>query len=66
MAKTTNFDLEQVTNDGESAIILPYRVEVTIEGVAAILFHRWSVESVEAKSAAAKGSKAKKTDDVES
>ena len=66
MAKTTNFDLEQVTNDGESAIILPYRVEVTIEGVAAISFHRWSVESVEAKSAAAKGSKAKKTDDVES
>lgn len=66
MAKTTNFDLEQVTNDGESAIITPYRVEVTIEGVAAILFHRWSVESVEAKANAAKGSKAKKTDDVES
>lgn len=66
MAKTTNFDLEQVTNDGESAIILPYRVEITIEGVAAILFHRWSVESVEAKANAAKGSKAKKTDDVES
>lgn len=66
MAKTTNFDLEQVTNDGESAIITPYRVEVTIEGGAPILFHRWSCEAVEAKSNAAKGSKAKKEDDWES
>ena len=66
MAKTTNFDLEQVTNDGESAVFLPYRVEVTIEGVAPIMFHRWSCEAVEAKANAAKGSAAKKTDDVES
>ena len=66
MAKKTNFDQEQVTNDGESAVILPYRVEVTIEGVAPIMFHRWSCEAVEAKANAAKGSKAKKIDDVES
>lgn len=66
MAKTTNFDLEQVTNDGESAIIAPYMVSVTIEGVSPIMFHRWSCEAVEAKSNAAKGSKAKKEDDWES
>jgi hypothetical protein len=45
---------------------LPYRVAVVIEGSSSILFHRWSVESVEAKSRAAKGSTAKKTDDTES
>jgi hypothetical protein len=44
----------------------PYRVEVTIKGTADLMFHRWSCEAVETKSNAAKGSKAKKTDDVES
>ena len=44
----------------------PYIASVTIEGVADILFHRWNCEAVEAKSSAAKGSKAKKTDDIES
>lgn len=45
---------------------MPYRASVTIEGVAPILFHAWNVESVESKGRAAKGSKEKKTDDVES
>lgn len=45
---------------------MPYRVSVTIEGVAPILFHAWNVESVESKGRAAKGSKEKKTDDIES
>lgn len=45
---------------------IPYRVGVTIEGVAPILFHAWNVESVESKGKAAKGSKEKKTDDTES
>lgn len=45
---------------------LPYRVLVTCEGVADLLFHRWNVESVESKSRAKKGSAEKKTDDVES
>lgn len=62
----TNLAEEQVSNDGESAVVLPYRAEISIEGVAPILFHRWSCEAVEAKATAAKGSKAKKTDDVES
>lgn len=44
----------------------PYRVEVTIRGDADILFHRWNVEAVAEKAAAAKGSKAKKSDNVES
>jgi hypothetical protein len=44
----------------------PYTVTATLQGVCPILFHRWSNESVAAKAAAAKNSKAKKTDDVES
>lgn len=44
----------------------PYIVEVTIEGTAALLFHRWQDGAVAEKAAAAKGSKAKKTDNVES
>lgn len=60
--------IEEVSNDAEDIILegVPYRCEVEIEGNCPILFHRWSCESVEAKANAAKGSKAKKTDDVES
>lgn len=56
------------TNGAESGIemTLPYRAQVTLEGVCPLLFHRWNCESVESKSKAAKGSKEKKTDDVES
>lgn len=57
-----------VTNDAAPLIAmeLPYEVEFTIEGVCPIIFHRWSNESVAEKSAAKKGSTAKKTDDVDS
>jgi hypothetical protein len=57
-----------VSNAGEETIVQdqPYSVEVRIEGDADLLFHRWQSDSVEAKANAAKGSKAKKTDDVES
>lgn len=44
----------------------PFRVLVQITGDAALLFHRWQSDSVEAKRVAAKGSAAKRTDDVES
>ncbi len=56
------------SNGAESGIAMtqPYSVSVTIEGVAPILFHAWNCESVESKGKAAKGSKEKKTDDVES
>ena len=57
-----------VSDSGNDTIKLeePYRVAVTVTGDAAILFHRWQSDSVEAKANAAKGSAAKKTDDVES
>jgi hypothetical protein len=57
-----------VSNDAEKIIDLsvPYRTEITIKGTADLLFHKWSCEGVEAKAKAAKGSEAKKTDDIES
>jgi hypothetical protein len=57
-----------VSNSGESTVLAdaPYSVAVTVTGVSAILFHRWQTEAVEAKTAAAKGSTAKRTDDIES
>lgn len=56
------------TDGGNVAIVMgvPYVVAVKIRGVADILFHRWNCEAVAEKAAAAKGSKAKKTDDIES
>lgn len=44
----------------------PYTAEVSIVGTADLLFHRWNVEAVAEKAKAAKGSKSKKTDNVES
>lgn len=44
----------------------PFVATVRICGTADILFHRWNCEAVERKGSAAKGSKAKKTDDLES
>ena len=44
----------------------PYSAKVVIEGTAPLIFHRWNVEAVAEKGAAAKGSKAKKTDNIES
>lgn len=60
--------IDPVSNDAEPQIHFsePYVVSVTIEGVAPILFHRWSNEAVAEKAAAAKNSKAKKTDNIES
>jgi hypothetical protein len=61
--------VEDIVTNGAKEIIesgLPYRVEVGVVGVAPILFHAWNIESVANKAAAAKGSKAKKTDDIES
>jgi hypothetical protein len=56
------------TNDAKKIVEYsePYIFTATIEGTAAFLFHRWSVDGVEAKAKAAKGSKAKKEDDLES
>ncbi len=66
--KNSAIELNPVGNDASEQIGYqePYSVGVTITGVAPILFHRWSVEGVAEKAAAAKGSKAKKSDDLES
>jgi hypothetical protein len=67
-SKATAVGGESPTNGAAEEIGFeePYFVTVTIRGTAAILFHAWNNESVAAKSAAAKNSKAKKSDDVES
>lgn len=58
----------EVSNGAAEAIALgqPYSATITITGTSAMLFHRWNNEAVAEKAAAAKGSKAKKSDDVES
>ncbi len=60
--------VNEKTNGGQETIeaSAPYTVSVTVEGAADILFHRWNCESVDAKAKSAKGSKAKKSDDIES
>jgi hypothetical protein len=45
---------------------VPYTATFTLKGTADLLFHRWNCEAVAEKAGAAKGSKAKKTDNVES
>jgi hypothetical protein len=56
-----------ITNGAKAVLdtCVPYGVFVRIVGSADLLFHRWNVEGVEAKAKAAKGSKAKKSDDLE-
>lgn len=58
----------EVSDGGNTTIEfgLPYAVHVSVEGTSDFLFHRWNCESVDAKSKAAKNSKAKKEDDIES
>lgn len=56
------------TNDAESTYEgkAPYIASMRLQGSCPILFHRWSNEAVAAKAEAAKGSAAKKTDNLES
>jgi hypothetical protein len=60
--------LSEKTNGAKATIDLelPYAVSFQLTGSSDLLFHRWNCESVDAKAKAAKNSKAKKTDDVES
>ncbi len=66
--KVSEIGGESPTNGGAEFIAMqkPYRVQVELEGVCPMLFHRWNNESVKAKSEAKKGSAEKKTDDIES
>lgn len=59
---------ETPTNGGASSIesMQPYMATVAIEGVADFLYHRWNPEAVDEKAKAAKGSKSKKSDYIES
>ena len=68
MATTRGEVLSPVSNDAADLVAMtePYIARVTIEGTAALLFHRWSNEAVAEKAAAAKNSKAKKSDNIES
>lgn len=43
----------------------PIVINTLIEGVSDYLFHRWNCEDVEEKSKSAKGSKSRKTDNIE-
>lgn len=59
---------DSTPSNGGAAIIdtnKPYIASVKIKGVSDILFHRWSNEDVKAKGEAAKGSKAKKFDNLQ-
>ena len=60
--------LDPVSNDAAVDIALsePFFAKISVEGSTPILFHRWSVEAIEEKAKTAKGSKGKKTDNVES
>jgi hypothetical protein len=55
------------TNGAQSAIAAgtPYRIAVQLTGTSDLLFHRWNPEAVDEKAKAAKNSKAKKSDDIE-
>lgn len=66
--RATELGGETPTNGAQSTIEegIPYVVEVTIQGVSDILFHRWNCEAVAEKAKAKKGSAAKKSDDLES
>lgn len=60
--------IKEPTSGGNEAISHsePYAVSITVLGSADFLFHRWNAEAVDEKANAAKNSKAKKTDNVES
>lgn len=68
MAAATLETHAPVTNGAAGTIEFsePYRVLVEVEGSAPLLFHRWNDDAVAAKAEAAKGSKAKKRDDIQS
>ena len=59
--------ISEPTNGAADIISLeePYRVAFRIEGLAPILLHAWNAEAVDEKAAIAKGSKGKKSDNLE-
>lgn len=61
-------DKFDTTNGGAATIDAsqPYRIAAQLTGTSDLLFHRWNSQAVDEKAKAAKNSKAKKTDDIES
>jgi hypothetical protein len=57
-----------VTNGAAEVLAaqVPYQVRAEIKGCADLLLHRWNCEAIAEKARSAKGSKAKKCDDLES
>jgi len=68
MAPAKIIAIKEPTDGGNEAISHsePYAAVITIQGAADFLFHRWNAEAVDEKAKAAKNSKAKKSDDIES
>ena len=68
MNAAKNVNEDSVTNGAQDSVQaqIPYSVDVNIVGTADLLFHRWDCEAVDAKASAAKNSKEKKTDNIES
>ncbi len=60
--------LSPVTDGANSSIEIgePYVARIVVKGTAPLLMHAYNIESVEEKKNAAKGSKAKKSDDLDS
>ncbi|HET6539269.1 MAG TPA: hypothetical protein VFG46_02240 [Chryseolinea sp.] len=58
--------LNNISNPTNFTERKPYSVNIEIEGTCPIIFHKWNCEEVENKANAKKGSKEKKTDNVES
>lgn len=60
-------EVGEVSNGGKETIEMsvPYTVDIKLQGTSDLLWHRWNCEAVEAKAKSAKGSAAKKSDDVE-
>lgn len=62
-----NLGGESPTNGANNIINngFPFIARTTIEGVSDFLYHRWNCEAVEEKQKTAKGSKSRKSDDIE-
>lgn len=67
-AKLVERNEESVTNGAVETIEsgTPYRVSFQLTGTSDLLFHRWNSAAVDEKAKAAKNSKAKKSDHIES
>ncbi len=67
--KSNGLETYEPVSNGAAELISyeePYVVSINFTGSAAMLFHGWNCEAVNEKAIAKKGSKAKKTDNLES